>query len=289
MCGRKAVRITGFVLLALSMGFLGCKGPVGPAGPDGSPGPSFIYVSAGVEGPTAWDTTSNVMVYVYNSPVNPGVEVNGIAIPFQGFQYGSYTFEDWNFPISPGDTAGLVVTYTKVGGGPGTAQGSAVLPGQFAIASHDTSILVNIAHGTGLTVMWTSSGGADAYMVDLYLDYDYIDTLGFSKSFYCDIDTFVTNTFIVFGPSELFPNEGEINFITSSWGYFDVSAITGPYQEGMDGNVTGDGVGLFYGYQYGGGLNIGASSPSNLATKKEEPRNRLQELIEERARKLNLP
>ena len=269
------------VIAALYVGLIGCEGPQGPVGPSGDSLPVYLWGAVGAP------ELEELPAYVLISNVHeiPSVEINGIRIPFTspltgggcaGYFLQGIVFSLDDFSIPAGDSASLVVTYTKVNGNPGTARANIVLPDQFEITSHDTSSVVDIPVGTGLTVSWTSSKEADAYHVYLDLDYDYTDTSGAHQSFYFSADTLITDAFITFLPSQLFPDAGKIKAVESSRGEFDISAIAGPLWEGAEGNVTGDGIGFFYGLTFGGHLDLEVSGSEYMAGKRAKPEVRFQ-------------
>lgn len=100
------------------------------------------------------------------------------------------------------------------------------------------------------------------------------------------MDTIFTDTSVTFSSSTLFPNVGEIERIVVSGGGFAISAVAGPLKKGTEGNVTGDGIGFFYGWTFCEfGIFILDSKYSER--KREEPRNRLQKFLEQRAKKLS--
>lgn len=284
---KKAVVVIAFAMVVfLLIGLIGCEGKKGPAGPQGPPGPSLIYIVGGVSTLTPWSVWSaNAHISVFNSPAVPRVMINDIRISNRG----ELDFYNYSFPIFAGDSAKLVVTYRKPDGDSGTAQANIRLPGQFEITSHDTSSVDAIPVGASLSVTWSPSNGADAYSVYFHFDYYYEDTIGSSlKYFHFDCDTLLTDTSITFAPSVLFPNSGEIDTILSGYGQFSVSAIEGPWQEGADGNVLGDGRGFFYGWTFGGSFEFWEGGSTYLGGKGEEPTNRFREFLEKRREALNL-
>ncbi len=278
------------VLIAVFVVVLGgpmsCTGPEGPQGPAGPPRPSLIWTIGAVGRSRAWEPGSDASVTVWNAPEIPDVDVNDRRVPFY-LRREWLWFRDEDFPIAAGDSAVLTIAYTKIDGVAGTAEAHISIPGQFEITSHDTSTLVEIPVGTGLTVNWSSSSGADVYSAYLYFYYDYLDTLGNWKNYTCTVDTLLTATSVTFAPSGLFPNAGEIDTVEWSGGYFHVSAAQGPWEEGAEGNVTGDGMGFFYGWTFGGMLGLGVSSSDLLSNGQDEGRNHIQEFLERKASQLS--
>ncbi|TET47591.1 hypothetical protein E3J62_00980 [candidate division TA06 bacterium] len=227
---------------------VGCRGPVGPEGPAGT---LPIYVLAYLESPFLWDTTSDVRVDVLNVSGIPAVYVNDIKIPYDMYR-ASYRFFDPDFPISAGDSARLRIEHTKADGSPGISQASIKLPGRFAITSHDTSGIDTIPFGSDLIVTWSSSDGADAYRA--YGDFfcAYLDTSGAVQQHDYRLCTLFVDTSLTFLSSVLFPDTTEVDSVTIARGGFYVSGMSGPWQGGEAGNITGDGIGIFRGWTDGG-------------------------------------
>lgn len=262
---------------------LGCRGPTGPRGGLGSP---LVYITGDIRSPTPWDSTGYVYLTVYDAPEVPSVKINGINIPRLPV---SDRFADRDFPISPGDSVELLVSYTMFDGGPGIARANIRMPAQFQITSHDTSSIIDtFPIGEDLVVTWTSSGGADGYTIHFFIGYSYWDTLGNEKSFRSGGDTLTADTSINLPSHILFPNFSEIDSIHHLGVTFSVSAVAGPLQEGADGNVTGDGLGLFHGRTYGGDLKFQLTSSTCPAARKEGPRVLFESVLEERKKRLGL-
>lgn len=190
---------------------------------------------------------------VYHAPEIPSVTVNGVQIPWD---LDNKWFQERDFDISPGDTAELLVAYTKSDGSPGSAQSVIKVPDHFEITSHDTSLIDSLPIGGDLGVTWSSSDGADAYSVYFSIRYYYYDTTGSDRYFYYMLDTLFADTSITFASSLLFPNANEIDSLDDGFGNLDVTAVSGPIGPGAEGNITGDGIGFFHGWTYGADLYI---------------------------------
>lgn len=274
MCRRDSL-IALAALVSSLVALAGCEGPEGPQGPAGTASTLPVYV-VGRIGPypmyrgekNGMDSTTEALVDVYESPGIPSVEINGIRIPpsdpfYRG--YDPFRFFDDNFPVSCGDSAELLVSYPKFDGTAGTAHASIMLPGQFEITSPDTSY-DTISVGDSLVFRWTPSNGADVYIADFRLGYSYWDTSGNQEFFqYYVYDMVLTDTSIAFSQGQLFPDLEEIDSLEYGYGSFDLWAMNGPTPEEDQGNVTGDGIGFFNGWTYGGSVNIriiGSSSPA---------------------------
>ncbi len=159
----------------------------------------------------------------------------------------SSLFHHLNFPISEGDPARLTVSYEKANGEPGLAFAEITIPGPFELTSlePDTS---NITINDTLSAEWTSSTGADFYRIIFVVSYNYRNLQGVLESVHDHIvDTLATETSIYFSPQQIFPNLSEIGSVENiSEFYFILSAVNGPFQ-GEQGNVIGDGIGMFHG------------------------------------------
>ena len=258
--------ILSFLVAATSLTVIvGCEGPEGPQGPAG---PVLVYVVARVDVPGYRSYSSYARVEVYNSPGIPSVNINDILLYRRDPSYFSHT----DFPISEGDSAELLVTYTKTDGNPGIAQANIVMPEPFEITVPDTS-RDTISFGDSIIVGWSSSEGAEIYSLEFYFQFYYVDTSGTQQSFYYSIDTLLTDTLIVFPPSVLFPSAGEIDSMMYGYGNFEIWAVNGPIRENDFGNITGDGIGFFTGNTLGGNLRIYCNSSDSLANEIIEPPN----------------
>ena len=138
-------------------------------------------------------------------------------------------------------------------GNPASATAQIVMPGQFEIVSHDTSYTHSIDVGSDLTVIWSSSNNANAYLCHFHLSYHYIDTLGFENNFWFYQDTLVADTSLFYSYLRLFPDIVEIDSILAySYGSFSVESISGPCLVNDVANVQGDAIGFFNGRVLGG-------------------------------------
>lgn len=280
MRAKKSVAVALFAAAALLVVVAGCEGPEGPQGP---PGLSPIYIAGRVDASGPGASRSLVWLEVYHTPGVPTVEVNNIPIPF--YRGSLYKFYHDDFPIAAGDSAELLVTYRTLDGNPGTAQAIAILPGPFQITCPDTSY-VTMAVGDSLVVSWTSSDGADIYLIHFFFGYRWADTSGASQYFRYAKDTLCGDTSITFSQAALFPNLGDIDSVLYGDGGLWLLAIHGPTQPGEQGNVTGDGIGFFNGQTPGGDIDIYVSGSSPLVGTVQEPRNPMQKFMEERAKSL---
>lgn len=280
----KSVEAIVFAMVVFGIGFIGCKGPVGPQGQEG---PSLIYVLGGTDSPRGYDITYDVRVRVFNIPTVPTVKVNDKVLP-HNWPEAYLEFVDEDFPICAGDSAELLVTYTKLNGGSGTALANVVVPGQFEITSHEPYSIVVIPAGTGMSLTWSPSDNADVYQSSFMLYYGYSDTHGNEKEFRYSLDTLITETSVTFPASELFPNIDEIDRIRWSGGSFWVWAMAGPWQEGTEGNVMGDGIGFFCASSYGGYIEIHVSGSKCLTIRNEGFENCLQRFLMDKVSRTDL-
>jgi len=234
-----------FLLLAVAL--VGCRGPVGPEGPVGT---LPVYITGYVESPFGGDTMGDVRVEVSNVSGIPVVYVNDIKIPLDIYP-GTYRFLDYDFPISAGDSAKLRVEHAKYDGGLGVSQADVKLPGHFMITSHDTSGIDTIPFGNQLVITWNSSEGVDFYHARVRLSCRYRDTTDVEQLFYLNLETLFVDTSIIFGSSEIFPDTAVVDSLVYYYGDFRISSLSGPWQEGEPGNVTGDGIGSLQGWTDG--------------------------------------
>lgn len=239
--------ITLVATVALVAVTIGCRGPEGAVGPAGS---SPISVTGYVEWPYRHDTTGYVRVEVSNVPGIPTVYVNNIEIPFDMSEIFFYR----DFPISPGDSARLRIEHTKQDGGPGVSEANVQLPALFTITSHDTSGADTIPYGEDLTIIWTSSAGADAYRASSSFHCRYEDTAGVQQDHDYVFTRISADTSITFLSSDIFPDSAEVGTVLYYSAHFSLSSLDGPWQEGEVGNITGDGIGTFHGRTVAGSL-----------------------------------
>jgi hypothetical protein len=267
----------------------GCEGEQGPQGLTGSqgsegpPGLDIITVSGYLEGPNVWDSLSDAEVWIGNSPSIPSVSISGHKLDYDWFNGEDMEFENFDLPISPGDSAALRIEYTKLDSSTGTARASGTLPGSFGIESHDTTSIFLIPVGSSLTVSWTVSPGADGYATWFDLSYSYYDSLGVEHVFDFNLDTLLTGNYLTISSDQMFPDTVNIDSLNYSWGHFDVEAVNGPMQSGDMGNVSGDGMGLFYCFTDGGNLDLGVGGTVYRPMSGKDHLERIREFVSIRA------
>ncbi|MFO7675059.1 MAG: hypothetical protein R6X12_01900 [bacterium] len=124
----------------------------------------------------------------------------------------------------------------------GEAFSRVTMPGSFEV----TAPRADYIHGldSTLAVTWKSSAGAQWYWLDLYCDFEFVDSLGDWDDFTLEFDTFVRDTFVVLPPRRVFPRE--VAELVEGDGSALVVAGYGPeIGPGDIGNVRGAGFGFF--------------------------------------------
>ena len=265
----------GIVFLFACRGPEGPQGPQGPQGPEGPPGPQIIYV-LGYVFSNGWSG-----VEVSFSPVIPIVKINGHTLSLHGCEGSSFFYSD-SLPVTHEDSINLNVDYTK-----DKATASAVIPGKFAITSHDTSQTAYIPLYSNFTVTWSSSVQRSGYWISFWIWYEYETAGGEIKWYEFESDTFITSQSITFPASKLFPPD--VDTVLYSWGYFDVYALSEPkLQPGAEGNVKGGGAGFFWGITFGGELYVAIEGTKVKVEKEKITREKLMEKLFEKVKKLDL-
>ena len=227
----------------------GCEGPAGPVGPAGQ----IKYSVFGQVEFTADTLPTNAQVIVSNISSIPTVKLNQSDLRFRSlYSSGSYYWDTLR-TITKGDEVQLNVKSDQ-----GEAVATVRIPQQFRIQSpNPDSIFILLPH-SNFTVSWNASGLSDYYYAYFYLFYSYAPIGGgTSKQFSIEIDTILSTTSITFPADILFP--ADFDSLMGSWyyGYFSIQAFNGPRLEvGERGNITGDGMGFFFGKSYGGSINI---------------------------------
>ncbi|MBU1707482.1 hypothetical protein KKB28_06165 [bacterium] len=243
MSFQKSIVLLLLVVAALMI-LTGCEGPEGP---QGQPGPAPIYIVGYIESPGMRNETYRARVEIYGNPGIPTVEINSIPLIRQNPNY----FSHYEFPISAGDSAKLLVTFTKLDGTLGNAWANIMMPGPFDFAIPDSSN-DSIQFGDSVIVQWFSSEGADVYSFDFRSMFHYRDTSGIYQYLVYDFDTVFADTLITFPPSLLFPDTAEIDSMLYGYGNIILYAKTGPVNDYDMGNVHGDGIGFLTGMTFGG-------------------------------------
>jgi hypothetical protein len=225
----------------------GCEGPAGPAGPAGQ---LRYSVFGQVE---FWSDTlpTNANVIVQNISLIPTVKLNQSYLRFRSlYGSGSYYWDSMR-NITKGDEVQLTVS-----GDQRLAAAVVRIPLQFRIQSPNPDSIFILPPHSNFAASWTASGFSDYYYAYFYLSYSYIPIGGgSSKYFYIEADTILSTTDITIPAARLFP--ADYDSLRWGYGYFSIKAYNGPKLEvGARGNVTGDGIGFFFGKSYGGHIEI---------------------------------
>lgn len=225
----------------------GCEGPAGPAGSAGQP---KFSVYGNVEF-TADTLPTNGLVIVSNLSSIPLVKLNQSELRFRSlYGSGSYYWDTLR-TITQGDEVQLTVSSDQ-----GVAEAVVLIPQQFRIQSPNPDSIYILPPQSNFTASWTASGLSDYYYAYFYLNYSYVPIGGgSSKYFQIEVDTILSTTSITIPAARLFP----VDYDSIRWssGYFSITAYNGPkFEVGARGNVTGDGIGFFFGRSYGGNINI---------------------------------
>jgi hypothetical protein len=225
----------------------GCEGPSGPAGPAGQ-----IKFSVFGQVEFSSDTLPTYAnVIVQNISSIPTVKLNQSDLRFR-YLYGSGSYYwDTLRTITEGDEVQLNVKNDQ-----GKAVATVRIPQQFRIQSPDPDSIFILPPHSNFAASWTASGFSDYYYAYFYLSYSYFPIGGgSSKYFYIEADTILSTTSITIPATRLFP--ADYDSLRWSYGYFSITAYNGPQIEvGARGNVTGDGIGFFFGKSDGGYVEI---------------------------------
>lgn len=250
------------LLIASAALFLltGCEGSRGPQGPAGQSGPAQIVVNGSVRLPGYFypnESLPSVYVGVSNSSSIPQVEINGLEIPLY---YPPNSFMYDGFPIQAGGQANLTVHATGYDGSPLTAQASITLPGSFYVTSQDTALVNPVPYGSDITFTWLPSLAADVYEIFFSFSLAFTDSSGLPDNYYYHLDSLLSGNSLTIPGAVIFPPMQQGYTLLASHGGFDIWAISGPWQVGQSGNVTGDGIGYFYGWTHGGNVDLSVQS-----------------------------
>ncbi len=166
----------------------------------------------------------------------PVVELNGGTLNPYYYHFTQYRYgHSAPFPVH--EPYELNVTHYW-----GEAFSRVVMPGNFCLTSPDTNYVMDME--STLVLTWEPSPGAQWYWLDLYCDYDFLDTFGFWDDYSYNLDTIIGDTFIVVPPGWVFP--GYVGDVLEGDGAVLVWAGYGPRIEPGDvGNVRGAGFGFF--------------------------------------------
>ena len=244
---KKVILFCCFCLVLINIA--GCEGPAGPTGPMGQQEYSVF-------GEIAFNSdTLPTYTYVVVSNISsiPTVKLNQDLLKFSNFGYQGASYWDTLRTITEGDEVQLTVS-----GDQGVARAVVKIPQQFTIQTPTPdSIFILLPH-SNFTALWTASGFSDYYSANFYLYYSYVPIGGgASKYFEFFVDTILSTPSITIPAIRLFPEDFDSLTSGYSYGRFEIIAINGPRPEiGTQGNVSGDGIGFFFGISDGGDIDI---------------------------------
>lgn len=186
---------------------------------------------------------SEVKVYITGIPDIPTVKINDINLTFIGFYNGELAFGSDTFPISPGDSVDLRITFTDSNGNPARMKTNLILPDTVEIIQIQDTLSIN----DSLLIIWRPAYGAREYNITLNISLVYHDTSGALHFFYESKSFWLEDSLITLLPDTLFPIRGEVSeILPGSYMRFSLFAYSGSYKEGDQANVKGDGFGFFY-------------------------------------------
>jgi hypothetical protein len=124
----------------------------------------------------------------------------------------------------------------------GQAFSRVVMPGNFMLTSPPEDYIFDME--STLVLTWRSSAGAQWYWVDLYCDYDFLDSNEVWDDYTYNLDTVVHDTFVVVTSQMVFP-WNVMDVIEGDASALIVSAYGPEVEPGDVGNVRGAGFGFF--------------------------------------------
>ena len=243
----KKLFILPFILTAGLLLF-GCEGTEGIQGVSGE---NPLMVNANIEKyPSYYSSNPNGIrsfISLYHSPSVAQVYLNDTPIPIG--PYGEYIgsslqYAHENLPFSQGDSVHLEIIYEQTDGDTAIAWADIVIPGEFEINNVDTNYMT-VEFGEDLELSWTESYGADAYYCQVGIFYRYRSVSGDTVEFFWQDLEIHEGTSVVFDSADIYPGLAEVDSVLMFSGALFVNAISGPTQEGDDGNIQGEGIGFF--------------------------------------------
>lgn len=170
-------------------------------------------------------------------PQVPTATLNGEQLEILDWTETHAIYEDTLHPFAVDTTVDLAVGHYW-----GNARGRVNMPADFGVLQPDTATC--LPEDSALTVVWSRSRGAGWYQLFVYLDHDYVDTLGRFVFFQFGIDTTVYDTFLRIGPERFYPPN--VGHVVRGFGEVVVTAGDGPLTvQGAFGNITGRGYGYY--------------------------------------------
>jgi hypothetical protein len=168
-------------------------------------------------------------------PEIPKVTLNGQRLPMTGWNPIQALYQDLS-PFKTDTTYDLKIEHYW-----GEATSRVTMPADSRMTWPESSYVLN--RDSLLEIKWLKSRGATWYWLNLFINYDYNDTLGEWDSYEFDRDTILYDTVCVYERNRFFPwyvreiLEGEAEAV--------VWACDGPVPEpGATGNVMGHGFGF---------------------------------------------
>jgi len=167
-------------------------------------------------------------------PQVPVVKVNDRPIEMTDFTPQQGQYESWDaFPIDT--TFDIKVQHYW-----GEAHSRVNMPGNTRLTQPNPGFV----QGTGdpVTISWFKAPGASSYWLDLYVSYEYNDTLGEWDYWEQELDTIFSDTTITFPGSSMFPPF--VSEVLTGEGEIILWPTDGPQLvPGDTGNVRGCGIG----------------------------------------------
>jgi hypothetical protein len=192
------------------------------------------------------DTIYYKEVYVYDLDgfsMIPLVLINDSTIPITDFSYHWYFYsEDKSF--ATGTEYKL-----KIKHGFGEAGGRVFVPADFEIIKPLPNF--TLAKDSNLYCVWQKATKAGWYYFTLDLYYHYTDTSGQNKFFRFTPDSIVSDTFLVYDHTLLFPSD--VDSIISGYGAINLWAVDGSIViPEASQNISGEGKGFYNGSNHSG-------------------------------------
>jgi hypothetical protein len=168
-------------------------------------------------------------------PQIPAVKANDIPIEMTYYQaqQGQYESEGY-FPLDT--TIDLRISHYD-----GEAHCRVNMPGNTELTRPDSRFV--LGKGDPVTITWHKAHGASTYYLDLYINYEYNDTMGEWDDMEMEPDTTITDTTFTFPGDWLFPPI--VGEVLCGEGYIILWAQDGPpLLAGDMGNIKGHGFGF---------------------------------------------
>ena len=170
-------------------------------------------------------------------PMVPQVKLNGEQVEIDDFYYRLCVYQD-TVHFATGKKYDLTVDVDQ-----GQASASINMPGEFSMISPGPTYILN--RDSVLTVYWHKSDKATWYWFSVYLDYDFLDSLGEWDSYEFYHDTILYDTVVRYPRNFFIP--GNVQTIIEGEAEAGTWALDGPnrWEPGTKGNIRGQGLGYF--------------------------------------------